>query len=83
MAVRVTDFVLVSCSVNVNKTLAGVGIVRFYTIEPENARQDKILGRWKWVVGLERDAARENCACRRALALPAQRPDLYIELARL
>src|SRR5205807_10476902 len=62
-----TDFVFVLCPVNVNKTIAGVGIVRFQTVEPANARQDQILGRWQWIVRFERNAADENRAGRHGL----------------
>ena len=64
MAVGFADFVLVPCSVNIDKTIAGIDVVRFDPIEPENARQYQVLSRWKGVVGSERDASDENCPCR-------------------
>src|SRR5437868_3004524 len=52
MAVGFTNFVLVPCPVIIDKTIAGVGVVRFDPVEPENARQYQIFGRRKGVVGL-------------------------------
>src|SRR5204863_2559480 len=60
VAVGQADFVLMFCSVNVNKTITGVGIVRLQPIQPENARQDEILRRWQRIVRFERDAADED-----------------------
>ena len=64
MAVGFADFVLVPCSVNVNKTIAGIGVLWFDPIEPENARQYQILSRWKGIVRSEGDATDENRPCR-------------------
>jgi hypothetical protein len=47
--------------VNVNEAVARVRVVFVQTIEPKNSRRDQVLGRRKWIVGLERDAALKNC----------------------
>jgi hypothetical protein len=54
--------------VNVDETATCIGIVLFQAVEPEDARENKIVARRRRVVGRERDAAAEHRATRRVAA---------------
>jgi aspartate-semialdehyde dehydrogenase len=60
VAVRCADFVFVLGSVNVNKTVAGVCIVFFDSIKPQNPGRNEIFGFGQRIVGAKRHSRLEN-----------------------
>ena len=55
-------------AVNVNESVAGVGVVLFHAVEPEDTRENKIVARRRLLVGRKRDAAAKHRAARRVAA---------------
>jgi hypothetical protein len=62
------DFVLVFGAVNVNETVARVGVVLIQAIEPQDARHHQVLSRRKLIAGFQRHATLENSIARQAAA---------------
>ena len=62
MTGRLANLVFVVRAVDVNEAVARVGVVFLEAIEPEDAREDEIIGRRRRVVRRERDPAAENRA---------------------
>jgi hypothetical protein len=68
VARRVADFVLVFGAVNVNKTVARVGVVLIQAIKPQDARHHQVLSRRKRIVRFERHATLKDSITRQAAA---------------
>lgn len=67
VAVGPANLVFVFGAVNVDETPARVHVVIVQAIEPENARSNQVLGRWKRVFGFQRHPALKNCPDRHAV----------------
>lgn len=62
------DFVLVFGAVNVNETVARIGVVLIQAIEPQDARHHQVLSRRKLIAGFQRHATLENSIAWQAAA---------------
>ena len=54
---RLANLIFMICAVDINVTLAGIRVVFFKAIEPENPRHNQIFGRGQGVVWGERNAS--------------------------
>lgn len=68
VAVSLANFVFVLRAVDVNETIAGVGVVRLDSLQPENARENEIVRPRKRIIRSERNATDEDRAVRHSLA---------------
>ena len=66
MARRIADFVLVFGAVNVNETVARVGVVFIQAIKPQDARHHQVVSRRKWIVGFQGHATLKDSIARQA-----------------
>jgi hypothetical protein len=60
VARRVADFVFVLRAVDVNKTVARVGVVLIQAVKPQDPRHHQVFSRGKWIAGFQRYAALKN-----------------------
>ena len=68
VARRVADFVLVFGAVDVNETVARVGVVLIHAIEPQDARHHLVFSRRKRITGVQRHATLKHSITRQAVA---------------
>ena len=64
VARRVADLVLVLGAVDVNETVARVGVVLIQAIKPQDARHHQVVGRRKRIIGFQRHATLKNSITR-------------------